>query len=809
MILGSYRLSPLPMTKQKSPYIQWFAETGKSDGLLVGGKGANLGEMTQIGFPVPDGFVVTSTAYFEFIKDAGLEKKIRQALRGLDVNDSNKLTQAAQTCRQLILDATPAPEIKNAIISAYQKLGKGKSALVAVRSSATAEDLPEASFAGQQESYMNIKGKTAVLDTVQRAWSSLFEDRAVFYRVQKNFDHFQVGIAVPVQQMVQSDVSGVMFTVDPIANDHDLVSIEAGYGFGDAIVSGSITPDQYQVRKKSLEIIDKQIVRQDQMLVRADQAPRKAQPFREESELYWMPVSKSYQEKAKLTDPQIKELAAIGLEMERHYQWPQDIEWAVEKNKIYIVQTRPVTTISPTPVEPASRGELRSIADGLQISAPQASVANKDLPDPILSGLGASPGIALGPVKVIHSSKEIDKVKEGEVLVTGMTTPDFVPAMRRAVAVVTDLGGRTSHAAIVSREMGIPAVVGTELATTKLKTGTTITVDGKVGKIYAGDVASALSLPKATNSPNTSKSLTSTPTATKVYCNLGEPQLAETIAARNVDGIGLLRAEFIMANIGTHPRYMLDHGKRDQFVDQLYENLMLFARSFNPRPVLYRTTDFRTNEYRGLKGGEKYESVNEENPMIGFRGVARYLADAEVLKMELEAVKRVRRYYQNLWLMLPFVRTPKELAEAKKVMASVDLYRTGTFKLFMMVEVPSNVILLEKFIGVGIDGASIGSNDLTQLILGVDRDNEKLAHIFDERDDAVQWAIEHTIKTCAKHGILSGICGQAPSEYPELIPKLVGWGINSISVSPDVIDQTRELVAKAEFEKVKGRQMVR
>ncbi|NCS32632.1 phosphoenolpyruvate synthase [bacterium] len=768
---------------QENKFIAWFKDVGKDDVGSVGGKGANLGEMTQQGFPVPNGFIVTAQTYFTFIKNSGLEKKIRAVLDDLDVNDSKALEKVGKTVRTIILSATPEPEIKNSIITAYKKLSGGKPALVAIRSSATAEDLPEASFAGQQESYMNIYGEDNVVKTIQMAWSSLFEDRAIFYRAQQGFDHMKVGIAVPVQIMVASESSGVMFTADPISNDTNVISIEGAYGYGDAVVSGSITPDQYRVDKKTMSITDKQVVEQTQMLAKADNKPKDAKAFREGSELFWVPVSKAHHNQQKITDENILDLAKTGVELEQHYGRPQDVEWAVSAGTVYITQTRPITTIT---VNEDTNDKVQD----------QPVSETNDRPH-LLDGLGASPGIAIGPVRNIKDSTEIDHVKKGEVLVTDMTTPDFVPAMRRAVAVVTNLGGVTSHAAIVSRELGIPAVVGTEVATTTLKTGETVTVDGKNGVIYDGVVEL-----HQDNKQEKSFDVTNYKTATKVYCNLGEPQLAAEMATRDVDGVGLLRAEFMIANIGEHPRYMLENGKREEYIDKLYDGIMNFTRAFDPRPVIYRTTDFRTNEYRGLKGGLKFEA-EEENPMIGFRGVSRYIADAEVFKMELEAIKKVRRYHQNLWVMLPFVRTPDELREAKKIMSSAGLHQSGTLKLFIMVEVPSTVIMLDKFIGVGIDGVSIGSNDLTQLILGVDRDNSKLADLFDERNPAVLWAIEKTIKTCREHGIMSGICGQAPSQYPELVAKLVEWGVSSISVSPDVIDVTRELVVEAEINKIK------
>lgn len=780
------------MASKKIEYIKWFHEVGKEDVALVGGKGANLGEMIQAGFPVPNGFTVTASTYFEFIQESGLKEKLKTLLKDLDVNDSKELARVAANARKLILSVKPSQEIKSAITSAYEKLSEGKDALVAVRSSATAEDLPEASFAGQQESYMNIKGTASVIETIQTAWSSLFEDRAVFYRVQKGFDHFKVGIAIPVQLMVHSEASGVMFTVDPISNDHNTISIEGAFGFGDAVVSGSITPDQFQVDKAKMEIRNKHIVKQTKMLAKGEKMPANAEKFRPESELFWVPVPKAYQESQKISDEIVLKLAETGLKLEKHYNHPQDVEWAVEKDHVYIVQTRPITTIHET---------AETTTNVSQSSDTQA------LPEPTLQGLGASPGVATGPVKIIKSPAEMDKVKDGDVLVTEMTTPDYVPAMRRAVAVVTDLGGRTSHAAIVSRELGIPAVVGTDIATKTLKQNEIITVDGKNGKIYAGEIkintekrvdANA----SVVNSNNTVVRNLPEKTATKVYCNLGEPQLAMDIAKRDVDGIGLLRAEFIMANIGEHPRYMLEQGKRAQFVEKVYDGILTFAKAFEPRPVIYRATDFRTNEFRGLKGGDKFEA-HEENPMIGFRGVSRYIADAEVFKMELEAIKHVRRHHNNLWLMIPFVRTPQEVVEVKKILASMGMYQSGTFKLFIMVEVPSAVIMLEQMIGVGIDGVSIGSNDLTQLIMGVDRDNAKIANIYDERNPAVLWALEKIVKTCQKHGIACSICGQAPSEYPELVKQLVEWGVTSMSVSPDVIDDTRQLVREAEYDKVR------
>lgn len=780
---------------KKPSFIKLFKDTSKADIEDVGGKGANLGEMTQIGLPVPPGFTVTSSAFKHFLKKTQLEKEIKKELKDLDRDDSVRLTKTADKIKEAITQAKMPSDIASEIKDAYRKLSKGTDAFVAVRSSATAEDLPGASFAGQQETFLDVQGIKDVVTTVQQAWASLYEPRAIFYREEKGFDHFKVSIAVPVQRMIQSEVSGVMFTIDPLTNDRDKVAIEAIYGLGDALVGGETTPDQYLYSKSLHEVESAHVVTQKTML-------GYSASVKKEEKVAELPVSKEYQKKQKLTVEQIAELAELGMTVEKHYGFPQDIEWALEDGEMYLVQTRPVTTIEADE------------SDGVvAVPAPQeiASAPNEISAPILLSGLAASPGVAAGSVTIIHSAKEIDKVKKGDILVTEMTTPDFVPAMRRAVAILTDSGGRTSHAAIVSRELGIPAVVGTELATKNLKNKEVITVNGSTGNVYEGDVAAQLEVVTQPAAASAAQPVTittavtpSTKTATKLYVNLGEPDLAEEMAERNVDGVGLLRAEFIIAQIGEHPRYALEKGRRAQYVEKLYEGLLTFARAFSPRPVVYRTSDFRTNEYRDLKGGDKYEG-HEENPMIGFRGVSRYIADPEVFQMELEAVKKVRRYHKNLHVMLPFVRTPEELIKVKKIMADQGLYRGGSFKIWMMVEVPSNVLILEKFIGAGIDGISMGSNDLTQLILGVDRDNGKLGEIFDERHDAVMSAMKHVVHVCNKHGITASICGQAPSVFPEITHELVHAGITSISVSPDMIDTTRKIIAEAELALIRNR----
>jgi len=747
--------------KQETKIIAWFDEVTKDDIPLVGGKGANLGEMVHARIPVPPGFIVTADAYFKFLKTSKFTDEIRRYLEDLDVNDSKKLQEVSGLIKDRIYSIPMPPDMVKEIKDAYRKLGQG---LVAVRSSATAEDLPEASFAGQQSTFLNIQGEDEVVAAVQGCWSSLFEPRAIFYRQEHGFDHFRVGIAVPVQKMVQSETSGVMFTVEPLSSDTTKILIEAICGLGEAIVSGDVTPDQYLLDKNGIRIIDKKIHKQEWQLVRNTEAP-----VGELEPNIKIPVPPSKRAKQKLADKDIVALAKVGKMIEDLYQFPQDIEWAREEKQLFILQTRPVTTLKP-------KEETKTLP---KIEAKA-----------ILTGIAACPGIAVGPVKIVEAS-QIDKVKNGDVLVAEMTTPDFVPAMKRATAIVTDRGGRTAHAAIVSRELGIPCVVGTEVATKTLSDGQEITVDGSRGEVYDGKVAEPTAAVPTVITQERIK------TKTRIYVNLAEPELAEVVAARHVDGVGLLRAEFMIAQIGGHPRYMLHEGKGEQFMEMLSRNITTFAKAFNPRPVVYRTTDFKTNEYRNLRGGDKYEEF-EENPMLGYRGCSRYTREPEVFRLEVDAIKKVCQYYDNLYVMIPFVRFVDEMARIKRFLVAEGLYQFPNFKLWMMVEVPSNVFLIDKFIDVGIDGVSIGSNDLTQLILGIDRDNPKLAQQFDERDEAVLMGIEKVIKVSNSKGITSSICGQAPSVYPELTENLVRWGINSVSVSPDMIDETRRIVAAAE-----------
>jgi pyruvate,water dikinase len=756
---------------KKRSYIAWFKEIGKNDVSLVGGKGANLGELFNAQVPVPNGFIVTVNAYFEFVNQTGVKEEIKRIIEITNIQNPSELQTASARIKKLI-QQTPIPEkIALQIMKAYNKLGSLgglKQALVAVRSSATAEDLPEASFAGQQETFLNVRGEVNVVNRVRDCWASLFTPRAIFYRGEKKFDQFQVGIAVPVQKMVQSEVSGVMFTINPITNNKKEIIIEAVWGLGETIVQGLATPDHYVIEKDTLKIKEARVSKQTTQLKR------------ERGKNITASVPKAKQRLQKLNSAQIIKLAKLGLKIHQLYFYPQDIEWALEKGQLYIVQTRPVTTIQNDYKEKKNKeGNEERL---------------------ILKGQGASPGIGEGTVRIISSAKQLSKIKKGDVLVTEMTSPDYVPAMKTAAAIITDKGGQTSHAAIVSRELGIPCVVGTKTATTKLKDGELVRVDGQTGEIYR--IEKTLKKKAAVKKKKSQKPVR---TATKVYVNLAEPFLASRIAKENVDGVGLLRAEFMIANIGIHPQKLIQEGKQELFIKKLTKDIVKFCKPFSPRPVVYRATDFKTNEYRNLQGGGRFEP-KEENPLLGFRGAFRYISTPQVFELELEVIKRVRNKMglKNLWLMIPFVRTPRELLEVKRVISSAGLARSPSFKLWMMVEIPSNVILLKEFIKVGIDGISIGSNDLTMLTLGLDRDNDEIAGEFDERNKAVLWMIRRTIKTANHYGITSSICGQAPSNYPDLVEKLVRWGITSISVNPDMIESTRDTIHWAEKRVMKG-----
>ncbi len=1187
--------------EKKPKLLVWFAEVGRNDIALVGGKGANLGEMTKASLPVPPGFIVTSTAYYEFLRANKLDKVIKKELVNIDPEDSKKLNSIAQRLQKAVQSHPLPSQLAKKIAKAYDDIGRGP---VAVRSSATAEDLPQASFAGQQATFLNIEGSEKLIKAVRECWASLFEARAIYYRAINKFDHSKVGIAVPVQKMVQSEVSGIMFTADPVASDTDKIVIDAGLGLGEAIVSGSVTPDHYVVDKKTLAVVSKEISHQAWQIVRNARG-----------ENVHVSSPKHQLDSQKLTDEQIIKLATLGHKVETHYGAPQDMEWALENNSFYMVQSRPITTLRDKSQIPNPKSQTDRTVEHQELVASSKEL-EADKSEALVTGAAASVGRASGPVKIIHKPSQIDQVLEGDVLVTEMTSPDYVPAMRRAAAIVTDTGGRTcfagqtkiltnkgffrideltlrpgnlsvpslnqetlklewkpivsvlkqraktikvavsqtanlkqanlevtanhrfltienrqlveekigdllnrqagllsitnlpgldskkanrslayllgaigtdgsiyrtqthgeiqfiqkstapkqefiakvrelfkqefdyemrpavkkatvgmlrgrvisgeamayrcyskerayqlaekeqqlgvsvlehepafaqsfvggaldgdgtvntksgrvnffsvephiyepfisgclrlgvlpqvtrnrealniqltegldrlledcarikprgvkrrngsrlfaarqllgnivegvnfkgrirpyvesnlyidaekvgrtvmplaeskerlelvriltsdlrmlrgryvsdgamtdvynltvadnhnyvvftdnytpivvanSHAAIVSRELGIPCVVGTGTATHVLKTGQVVTVDGASGKVYKGKVeishqqsASGIQLRAESRQLIAGNVVTTVPiTATKVYLNLAEPTKADEYAQLPVDGVGLLRAEFIIANIGEHPHAMMKAGRSKEYVQKLSDGIGTIAQAFNPRPVVYRFTDFKTNEYRSLKGGEKYEE-QESNPMIGYRGASRYIRDPEEFALEIEAIKAVRDGLdlKNLHVMIPFVRRVDEFTRVRDLIHQNGLKQEADFKLWMMVEVPSTIFEIQKYIDEGIDGISIGSNDLTQLILGIDRDSSKLATEFDERYPAVMEAMIDVIKTCRKSNVSASICGQAPSVYPEVTEALVKAGITSVSVAPDVAVSTRKLIASVE-----------
>ncbi|MDR0791652.1 MAG: phosphoenolpyruvate synthase [Methanomassiliicoccaceae archaeon] len=749
--------------------IATISELRVNDIPYVGGKGANLGELTSAGFPVPDAFVLTTVAYDHFMDKSKISDKVEKELASIRKDSDQSLTDASARVRGFFEQHEIPADLKKEILDAYSKLfPAGKKGFVAVRSSATAEDLPDASFAGQQETFLNVSTPDDLLDKVRKCWSSLFTARAISYRDKQGFDHTAVKLAVVVQRMVNSEASGIMFTVDPNTGKDDII-VEAGFGLGEAIVGGEVTPDMYVVNKGHMEIVKKRIATQKWKYIKGESgATRKAD------------VPKELQKAQKIEDKFIIEVASIGRQIEIHYERPMDIEWCIEDNRVYIVQARPVTATGDS-----SNNETASD----DVSA-----------DVLTTGLGASPGLATGPVKFFDDGMSLDIVKEGDVLVTTMTMPDMVPAMSRAVAIVTDEGGMTCHAAIISRELGTPCVVGTGDATSALRDGMIVTVDGTSGVIYAGDVTKPSTGPAATQMVMAPSAPI---TGTKVMVNLSMPNKAEEVAKLPVDGVGLMRIEFLFTNyIGEHPQYVIANGRSEELVNKLAEGIGKVARAFYPRPVILRTSDFKSNEYRDMKGGIDYEPM-ESNPMIGWRGCSRYVSDnyREAYMCELRAIKKVRDEMgmKNLWVMLPFVRTIEEVEDITEMMRSVGLRRSKDFKLYFMAEVPVNIFMADEFCK-HCDAFSIGSNDLTQLVMGADRDSDILGRMgyFDERNEGVKRAISHLIRVAHENNVPVSICGQAPSVYPEFTEFLIREGIDSVSLNPDTVIKTKTMIASVE-----------
>ena len=767
----------------KYNYIKWFDEIGKEDVGIVGGKGANLGELTSFGLPVPPGFCVTAEAYTKFIKYAELDEVVKLLMEAVDVENVDDLTNASKEIQTKIREKDFDPELEEEILRAYREFSENigvKDPEVAVRSSATAEDLPDASFAGQQDTYLHISGEEELLNHIRDCFASLWTSRAIYYREKQNYDHFDVALSVVIQKMVNSEKSGVMFTANPINNSKDEMMINASYGLGEAVVSGIVTPDEYIIDKKTKKVIEKNISEKEYMVIKNKNGVGTRTVNVKDV------LGEDAIKAEALAPEELNTLIERGLKVEKLYGSVQDTEWGFDADtkEFYFLQSRPITTL-----EEEKEEKLVTLCKGLP----------------------ASPGIGRGKVKLIKDISEINLVEEGDVLVTAMTNPDMVPAMRKCAGVVTDEGGRTCHAAIVSRELQIPCIVGAKNATKSLKTGDNVTVDAVRGIVYEGEVLKEKA-EKKTESQSSGPSLGNIDelrnlfaptTATKIYMNLGEPGLIDKYKNLPMDGIGLMRTEFIFTNmIGAHPMYLVKTGQGDLMVDKLAEGISKVAQAIYPKNLVVRTSDFRTNEFRGLKGGDEVEPI-EANPMIGWRGVSRYISPEyeKGFRLECQAIKKVREEYglTNVIVMLPFVRTPQELKVVKGIMAEEGLVQSKNFKIWIMAEVPAVVLQAEEFAEL-VDGFSIGSNDLTQLVMGADRDSGILNNMgyFDERNDAVKIALKTIIDAANKKGITCSICGQGPSQYPELAEFLVECGITSMSVNPDTVEYTRRLVASVE-----------
>ncbi len=779
--------------------ILWFREIKKEDIPYVGGKGANLGEMVNEAFPVPTGYVVTAQAYFRFIKEKGIEREIIEKIDSIEVEKTEELEKISKEVRELILRTPMNRMLETEIKDAYSKMGGRKIAFlstreeeyVAVRSSATAEDLPEASFAGQQETFLNIKGRTDVLEAVKRCWASLFTARAVYYRKKQGFETEGVGIAVVVQKMIDSEVSGIMFTAEP-TGDTTKIIIEAGYGLGEAIVSGSITPDTYTVEKKTFKIIEKRISKQEWSIEKAGKG----------SEKRAIPPIK--QSKQKLEDKYIIHLAKIGRQIENHYGKPMDIEWGLHEKQLYIVQARAITTLG-----------MKEKTD----KEKERMIETKEIP--ILKGLPASPGIASAKAVIIPKATDASKVNSGDIIVAKMTNPDWVPIMEKAKAIITEEGGRTCHAAIVSRELGIPCVVGAENAMQKIHEGETVTVDGFNGLVYKGKIE--LKIPEEIEEElfedkeeiqevkeefieegekinpkekdevlmeHLEKLLEER--AIKVKVNVALPDAAEKAAETNADGVGLLRAEHMITSSGMHPAEFLREEKEDELINAVKNGIKKVALLFKEKPVWYRTFDARTDEFRSLKGGEK--EPEEANPMIGWHGIRRSLDNPNLIKAEFKAIKElVEEGFTNLGVMLPFVISAEELNKAKELAIEVGLKPRKDVKFGVMIETPASVWIIDELIEEGLDFVSFGTNDLTQLTLGIDRNNEHIQKHFSELHPAILRSCQYVIKKCNKAGVITSICGQSASNE-EMVEKLVEFGIKSVSANIDSVENIKRHV---------------
>ncbi len=774
------------MDKRENAYVLWFDELRREDVALVGGKSSSLGELTSATHvPVPYGYATTANAYRYFMEATGTNKKVHELLDQLDdVEDSAELRDVCAKIREAIVSAEMPADLADAIGDAYEELAEktGRAdPFVAVRSSATAEDLPDASFAGQQDTYLNVHGRDEVIRRVKECYASTFTDRATYYRVKKGFAHENVALSAAVQMMAYSKVAGVMFTVDLATGADDKIMIEGSWGLGEYIVQGTVTPDNFVVDKDSLTILSRRINEKPIELVRNEEGGVEEKRVPEE-------LAKAQV----MTDEQIAELAGYAKAIEKHYGCYMDMEWALDENdKLWILQARPETVWSRKNKE-KKEGKKVNVTTDHKV---------------LVKGLPASPGLVAGKAHVITDPADIDQFKEGEILVTLMTSPDWVPAMKKALAIVTDAGGMTCHASIVSRELGIPCVVGTKSrsvdATSVLKTGQEITVDAQNGIVYDGIVEDMIEKPKAEAAAAGAvvQAEYFAPTGTTVLMNLGDPDLAQKYASLPCDGIGLMREEFIWTTfIHEHPLHLIETGHPEKVIEMLAEGISKVCRAMAPRPVVLRFSDFKSGEYRNLVGGDKYEP-EEPADLLGWRGASRYYDPKYInaFRLELKAVKKVREEFglTNLNCMIPFCRTVDEARKVTEIMKEEGLQRGPDFKLFLMAEIPSNIILADQF-NQYVDGYSIGSNDLTMLILGCDRNNDTVASLFDERNLAVRRAIRHLIKTAHKDGKTVSICGQAPSVYPDFTEFLVRSGIDCVSVNPDMVKATKRNVARIE-----------
>ncbi|PIZ50673.1 phosphoenolpyruvate synthase [Candidatus Woesearchaeota archaeon CG_4_10_14_0_2_um_filter_33_13] len=753
-------------------YVVWFKDLNKNSIAVAGGKGANLGEMFNNNFPIPGGFCVSAQTYKEFIERTGIKSKIEEMLKGLNVDDTETLQKVAKTIQDLIQRTEVPEEIAEEIRDSYELLGVSKKAedlvnakevFVAVRSSATAEDLPSASFAGQQATFLNVKGKDQVVAAVRACWASLYTARAVYYREKNNFEHSKVLICAVIQRMVNSDQSGIMFTINPSNNNDQETVIEAVFGLGEAIVGGEVNPDTYIIDKKSREIKSIKVKKQEWGLFRDENGNNIKKD-----------IPKTQQEHQVVPDSLIKELARLGRKIEEHYGRPQDIEWAIENNQVYIVQARAVTTFKQEIVE-------------------EKSTSTEDQGKILIKGETASRGVYSGKVRLVKEISELNKIEKGDVLVTAMTTPDMVPAMQKAGAIVTNEGGMTCHAAIVSREMGTPCIVGTEHATEVLKDGQLVTVNATQGIVYSGKIEIKEPLQPQTTSACSGESMV---TATEIKVIMDLPNVAERAAKTGADGVGLIRLEIMIANAGIHPAEYIRQNKDEDYKNMLKEGIGQIAKAFMHKSVWVRCSDIRTDEYRNLKGGE--QEPNETDPMIGWHAVRRLLDEPRILKAELKAVKELHdEGLKNVGVMIPFVIRTEELRKCKDIMREIGLEPCKDIDFGVMVETPAACWIIEDLCKEGISFVSFGTNDLTQLTLGIDRNNQRISKLFDEMHPAVLGELAKVIKTCRRYKVKTSICGQAGSR-PDMAEFLVHQGVDSISANVDAVDEIRRVVAKTE-----------